>query len=94
VRRIGAMHSLQLALEFIERVAENGGKRRFLYGDGGPYVGYKDAVNGASTRAICTLRQSLRPSRATDSDGILGASGQKEPMQQRCWGQGNALPSW
>jgi len=35
---------MQLALEFIERVLENGGKRRFFYSDGEPYVRYKEAA--------------------------------------------------
>ena len=41
---IDAIHSMQLALEFIERVLQNGGKRRFFYSDGEPYVAYKEAA--------------------------------------------------
>ena len=41
---IDAIHSMQLALEFIERVLEDSEKRRFFYSDGEPYVGYKEAV--------------------------------------------------
>jgi hypothetical protein len=41
---IDAIHSMQLALEFIEHMLEGNGGRRFFYSDGEPYVGYKAAV--------------------------------------------------
>jgi hypothetical protein len=44
IAEIDAIHSMQLGLEFIERVLENGGKRRFFYSDGEPYVRYKEAA--------------------------------------------------
>ena len=38
---IDAIHSMQLALDFIERVVENNEERRFFYSDGEPYVAHR-----------------------------------------------------